>query len=80
MEDINTFMHLLKKYKYFSVVLMLSITIFIVCLFTYYYFENMTYQIYQESIHNQSDSIIVSEINGYTGRFSGNNSVKIWNN
>lgn len=73
-------MYLLKKHKYFSVVLMLSITIFIVCLFTYYYFENMTYQIYQESIHNQSDSIIVSEINGYTGRFSGNNSVKTWNN
>lgn len=87
MEDINTFMHLLKKYKYFSVVLMLSITIFIVCLFTYYYFENMTYQIYQESIHNQSDSIIVSEINGYTGRFpdiiqAGNHLIAAyyWNN
>lgn len=70
MEDMTILMHLRKrKSKYCSVFLMLAITICIACLFAYSYVKNITYQIQEEFIHNQEDSVIVSEVNGYTGRF-----------
>lgn len=60
-----------KRHKYLAKVLIIILlsVIYILYFLIHLYFNNITYIIQQSSQNNVEDNIVVSEVDGYTGRF-----------